>query len=40
MGYTYGMKNLGSDVADADSIQSLRTGANEDNEQAWRPGAE
>jgi hypothetical protein len=40
MGYTYGMKNLGGNVADAYRILSLLTGASEDNELTQRAGGE
>jgi len=40
MGYTYGMKNFGSDAADTDSVPSLLTGAGKDDEQARRADSE
>ena len=40
MGYTYGMNNLGSNAADANSIQSLLIFTGEDNKPARRAGGE
>jgi hypothetical protein len=40
MGYTYGMKNPGSNAADADNVQALRMITGEDNGPARRAGGE